>query len=156
MDGYFPSELQERFPDGVPFQVCLCVSVSLCANDVFMSKRAICKLFSGQVHDKRDEEFIFRLPWDKFPGEGKAVSSQLPGLSCKHHSVTPKNVTCDGNRLTTKFWLTGKKLSTGQFLNKLPKVVVKAGRVVDIRDSLRTSLQVKQQRRSHSLTAPVC
>lgn len=24
MDGYFPSELQERFPDGVPFEVCFC------------------------------------------------------------------------------------------------------------------------------------
>ncbi|KAM7382667.1 hypothetical protein PAMP_002389 [Pampus punctatissimus] len=89
MDGYFPSELQERFPDGVPFQ----------------------------VHDKRDEEFIFRLPWDKlsdkFPVEGKTVSSQLPG----------------------------KKLSTDQFLNRLPKVVVKAGRVIEIRDSVRTTLQ---------------
>ncbi|CAK6967550.1 UBX domain-containing protein 11 [Scomber scombrus] len=51
MDGYFPSELQERFPDGVPFE----------------------------VHDKRDEHFIFSLLGNKFPGEGKAVSSQLPG-----------------------------------------------------------------------------
>ena len=64
-----------------------CVMLNLCANDVLMSKRAT---FFLKVHDKRDEEFIFRLPWDRFPGEGKAVSSQLPGLSCKHHSVTPK------------------------------------------------------------------
>ncbi|XP_044062978.1 UBX domain-containing protein 11 [Siniperca chuatsi] len=84
MDGYFPSELQERFPDGVPFE----------------------------VHDRRDEEFIFRLPWNKFPGEGQAVRGEK-----------------------------GKKLSTDQFLNRLPKVVVKAGRVIDIRDSLRATLQ---------------
>ncbi|XP_045902071.1 UBX domain-containing protein 11 isoform X3 [Micropterus dolomieu] len=84
MDGYFPSELQERFPDGVPFE----------------------------VHDRRDEEFIFRLPWNTFPGEGQATCGEK-----------------------------GKKLSTNQFLNRLPKVVVKAGRVIDIRDSLRATLQ---------------
>lgn len=34
MDGYFPSELQEMFPDGVPFEVCLTfhLSVSKCEN----------------------------------------------------------------------------------------------------------------------------
>nr|XP_012771874.1 UBX domain-containing protein 11 isoform X2 [Maylandia zebra] len=74
MDGYFPSELQERFPDGVPFE----------------------------LHDRRYEEFNSRLPWETFPG---------------------------------------KKLTTDQFLNKLPKLVVKAGRVIDIRNSLRAKLQ---------------
>ncbi|XP_053183576.1 UBX domain-containing protein 11 [Scomber japonicus] len=83
MDGYFPSELQERFPDGVPFE----------------------------VHDKRDEEFIFSRLGNKFPGEGKAVSSRLPG-----------------NPLTIHLWLTGT-LST----------MVKPGRVIDIR--VRTALQ---------------
>ncbi|XP_022609243.1 UBX domain-containing protein 11 isoform X2 [Seriola dumerili] len=84
MDGYFPSELQERFPDGVPFE----------------------------VHDRRDEEFIFRLPWEK-DDSSSVASSQIPG----------KTVTMD------------------QFLNRLPKVVVKAGRVIDVRDSLRATLQ---------------
>ncbi|KAM8735242.1 UBX domain-containing protein 11 [Acanthopagrus schlegelii] len=74
MAGYFPSELQGRFPDGVPFE----------------------------VHDRRDEEFVFRPPWDRFPG---------------------------------------KKMSVDQFVNRLPKVVVKAGRVIDIRDSVRGVLQ---------------
>ncbi|XP_073341544.1 UBX domain-containing protein 11 [Pagrus major] len=93
MAGYFPSELRERFPDGVPFE----------------------------VHDRRDEEFIFRPPWDRFPGEGQAVRGEKgeSGLSCKP----------------------GKKLSVDQFLNRLPKVVVQAGRVIDIRDSLRDALQ---------------
>uniref|UniRef100_A0A3Q2XK03 UBX domain-containing protein 11 n=1 Tax=Hippocampus comes TaxID=109280 RepID=A0A3Q2XK03_HIPCM len=59
MEGYFPSELQGRFPDGVPFEVY--------------------------------EEFVLKEP--------------------------------------------SKTLSTNQFLNRLPKVVVKAGRVIDIRDS---------------------
>lgn len=43
------------------------------------------------------------------------------------------------------YWLTGKKLTTHQFLNRLPKAVVKAGRVIDIRDSLRATLQVSSQ-----------
>lgn len=40
------------------------------------------------------------------------------------------------------FSAAGRKMTTNQFLNKLPRVVVKAGRVIDIRDSLRAVLQV--------------
>ncbi|XP_054638794.1 UBX domain-containing protein 11 isoform X2 [Dunckerocampus dactyliophorus] len=74
MEGYFPSELQGRYPDGVPFE----------------------------VHDRRDEEFVPRLPWDKFPG---------------------------------------KTSNAKQFLKRLPKVVVKAGQVIDVRDSVCTTLE---------------
>uniref|UniRef100_A0A3P8TV11 UBX domain-containing protein 11 n=1 Tax=Amphiprion percula TaxID=161767 RepID=A0A3P8TV11_AMPPE len=88
MDGYFPSELSERFPDGVPFE----------------------------VHDRRDEEFVFRLPWEAFPGEGQTVC----GMKAE------------------------AKLTTDQFLNKLPKLVVKGGRVIDVRDSVRATLQVSR------------
>uniref|UniRef100_A0A3B4Y0M7 UBX domain-containing protein 11 n=1 Tax=Seriola lalandi dorsalis TaxID=1841481 RepID=A0A3B4Y0M7_SERLL len=72
MDGYFPSELQERFPDGVPFEVCLRFFPFAC--------QQMCKVMTYQ-------------------------------------------------KLT--------------FLNRLPKVVVKAGRVIDVRDSLRATLQVR-------------
>uniref|UniRef100_I3JI79 UBX domain-containing protein 11 n=1 Tax=Oreochromis niloticus TaxID=8128 RepID=I3JI79_ORENI len=89
MDGYFPSELQERFPDGVPFE----------------------------LHDRRYEEFNSRLPWETFPGEGQPVCGD------KDES----------------------KMTTDQFLNKLPKLVVKAGRVIDIRNSLRAKLQVSHR-----------
>ncbi|KAM6994538.1 UBX domain-containing protein 11 isoform 2-T2 [Tautogolabrus adspersus] len=106
MDGYFPAELQDRFPEGVPFE----------------------------VHDRRDEEFNSRLPWSKFPGEGQAV------LGKKDESV---------NVVSSQ--LSGKKLSIDQFLNKLPKVIVKAGRVIDVRDSLRTTLQGSSDERSSSL-----
>ncbi|KAK2844350.1 hypothetical protein Q5P01_011009 [Channa striata] len=96
MDGYFPSELQERFPDGVPFE----------------------------VYDRRDEEFIVSLPWDKLPGEGQAVYKGSNESSNVANSQIPV-----------------KKLTMHQFLNRLPKVVVKAGRVIDIRDSLQATLQ---------------
>uniref|UniRef100_A0A3P8YVI8 Uncharacterized protein n=1 Tax=Esox lucius TaxID=8010 RepID=A0A3P8YVI8_ESOLU len=79
MDGYFPSELQQMFPEGVPFKVCV-----------------------------------------PFPGKGQAVFG-APG----------------SERFTD---------SLGQFLNRLPKVVVKAGRVIDIRDSVKASLQVNRPR----------
>ncbi|XP_070767989.1 UBX domain-containing protein 11 [Enoplosus armatus] len=105
MEGYFPSEIQDRFPDGVPFE----------------------------VHDRRDEEFIFRLPWDKFPGEGQAVRGGKDESSKAVGSLFP-----------------GKKLSMDQFLNRLPKVVVKAGRVIDIRDSLRSTLQGSSDAQSSS------
>ncbi|XP_059194372.1 UBX domain-containing protein 11 [Centropristis striata] len=103
MVGYFPSELQERFPDGVPFE----------------------------VHDRRDEDFISRLPWNKFPGEGQAVREEKDESSNAVSSQLP-----------------GKKPSTDQFLNRLPNVVVKAGRVIDIRDSVRAALQGSSDARS--------
>nr|XP_004576436.1 UBX domain-containing protein 11 isoform X1 [Maylandia zebra] len=96
MDGYFPSELQERFPDGVPFE----------------------------LHDRRYEEFNSRLPWETFPGKGQAVCGDKDESASSLSSHFP-----------------GKKLTTDQFLNKLPKLVVKAGRVIDIRNSLRAKLQ---------------
>ncbi|XP_045902069.1 UBX domain-containing protein 11 isoform X1 [Micropterus dolomieu] len=125
MDGYFPSELQERFPDGVPFE----------------------------VHDRRDEEFIFRLPWNTFPGEGQATCGEK-GESSEQYTLCPVNNTMILPKVAPEvemlirhchshasLLVTGKKLSTNQFLNRLPKVVVKAGRVIDIRDSLRATLQ---------------
>ncbi|XP_030605101.1 UBX domain-containing protein 11 [Archocentrus centrarchus] len=105
MDGYFPSELQERFPDGVPFE----------------------------VHDRRDEEFIFRLPWETFPGEGQTLCGEKAGSASALSSHLP-----------------GKKLTTEQFLNKLPKFLVKAGRVIDIRNSLRATLQGSSDAQSTS------
>ncbi|XP_077152712.1 UBX domain-containing protein 11 isoform X1 [Ranitomeya variabilis] len=45
MDGYFPSELQTRFPDGVTFQ----------------------------VTDMRSVVFRERTSWDQFPGQGQSV-----------------------------------------------------------------------------------
>ncbi|XP_074540381.1 UBX domain-containing protein 11 isoform X2 [Halichoeres trimaculatus] len=106
MDGYFPSELQDRFPDGVPFQ----------------------------VHDRRDEEFVSRLLWNKFPGEGQAVLRDKDESSNVDYSTSPE-----------------KKISMDQFLNKLPRMVVKAGRVIDVRNSLKTILQGSSDAQSSSV-----
>uniref|UniRef100_A0A1A7YDQ4 UBX domain-containing protein 11 n=1 Tax=Iconisemion striatum TaxID=60296 RepID=A0A1A7YDQ4_9TELE len=106
MDGYFPSELQQRFPDGVPFE----------------------------VQDRRHETFLVRLPWDTFPGEGRAVYEEKDEESTKVVSLQSPE----------------KKLTTDQFLRKLPKMVVKAGRVINIRNSLRETLQVSSDSQSSS------
>lgn len=105
MDGFFPSELQERFPNGVPLQ----------------------------VHDKRDEEFIVRRPWTEFPGRGQTIDGarrQSVDRSEQTISTAPK-----------QSQIPGKKLSMEQFLRKLPETVVKAGKVISIRDSVKAHLQ---------------
>ncbi|KAM4735183.1 UBX domain-containing protein 11 [Anableps anableps] len=102
MDGYFPSELQQRFPDGVPFE----------------------------VHDRRDNEFMVRMPWHAFPGDGQAV--------------------CGEESANSVGFMSDKKLTTDQFLSKLPKLVVKAGNVINIRGSLRRTLQGSSDAQSSS------
>ncbi|CAG6015791.1 unnamed protein product [Menidia menidia] len=95
MDGYFPSELQQRFPDGVPFQ----------------------------VHDLRHQEFTARLPAGAFPGEGQAVGGEEEETTNAAFHRIP-----------------GRKLTLDRFLNKLPRSVVRAGRVVEVREPLRAML----------------
>ncbi|XP_039506580.1 UBX domain-containing protein 11 isoform X2 [Pimephales promelas] len=105
MDGFFPSELQERFPNGVPLQ----------------------------VNDKRDEEFVVRRPWTEFPGKGQTIEGargQSVVRSEQTISTAPK-----------QSQIPGKKLSMEQFLQKLPETVVKAGKVISIRDSVKAHLQ---------------
>ncbi|XP_056122240.1 UBX domain-containing protein 11 [Rhinichthys klamathensis goyatoka] len=105
MDGFFPSELQERFPNGVPLE----------------------------VHDKRDEEFVVRRPWTEFPGRGQTIDGargQSVDRSEQTISTAPK-----------QSQIPGKKLSMEQFLQKLPETVVKAGKVISIRDSVKAHLQ---------------
>ncbi|CAB1333593.1 unnamed protein product [Coregonus sp. 'balchen'] len=116
MDGYFPSELQDRFADGVPFQ----------------------------VHDRREEEFKERRPWAEFPGKGQAVVGGTEG---------EKSTDSLGHAYCTLSQIPDRKLTMDQFLNRLPKVVVKAGRVIDIRDSLKASLQGSSDApNSHAVT----
>lgn len=125
---------------------------------VFGNNRLSSQKFSLQLHDRRYEEFNSRLPWETFPGKGQAVcgdkdesasslSSHFPGLFCKRHpdqsrGADPQRLCCHSHVF---FWFKGKKLTTDQFLNKLPKLVVKAGRVIDIRNSLRAKLQVSRR-----------
>ncbi|KAM9320190.1 UBX domain-containing protein 11 [Gastrophryne carolinensis] len=83
MDGYFPSELQARFPEGVIFQ----------------------------VTDLREVVFRERRSWDEFPGTGQTVgdasgnikeTSKLPGLQLSVDQFLnrlPKSVVSSGRVL---------------------------------------------------------
>ncbi|XP_048681895.1 UBX domain-containing protein 11 isoform X3 [Caretta caretta] len=95
MDGYFPSELQTRYPDGVPFQ----------------------------VTDRRDVFFRERQLPENFPGQGQVVG-HLKSTEVKETSEIP-----------------GPKLSPEQFLNKLPKSLIREGQVIDIRGPIKETLQ---------------
>ncbi|KAM8977427.1 UBX domain-containing protein 11 [Pelodytes ibericus] len=94
MDGYFPAELQSRFPDGVTFQ----------------------------VTDKRNVVFQQQRSWDEFPNSGQTVGNTK-------------------SKMQETSELPGPQLSMDQFLNKLPKSVVRGGRVLDIRGPVREALQ---------------
>ncbi|KAM4873521.1 UBX domain-containing protein 11 [Thomomys bottae] len=95
LDGFFPSELQRLYPEGVPFK----------------------------VSDLRNQVY----PEDglgPFPGEGRVVGQQ------KMFKVLDSMEEHPGSRLTAE-----------KFLNRLPKCVIRQGEVVDIRGSMRDSLQ---------------
>uniref|UniRef100_W5M8U6 UBX domain-containing protein 11 n=1 Tax=Lepisosteus oculatus TaxID=7918 RepID=W5M8U6_LEPOC len=109
MDGYFPSELQKRFPEGVPFE----------------------------VFDKRSEVFRERQRWTEFPGEGQAVGG------------IPLTNKAEASQVTSQ--LPGPKLSVEQFLNRLPKAVIKEGKVIDIRGSIRENLEGTSSTQSRSV-----
>ncbi|MBN3291294.1 UBX11 protein, partial [Polypterus senegalus] len=111
MDGYFPSELQRRFPDGVPIK----------------------------MNDQRDVEFQQNNRWIEFPGIGHTIGNKTdPVLK---ESAIP-----------------GPKLSMEQFLKKLPKTVIKEGKVIDIRGSVQQNLQgtSKEQKDSVILIETPC
>ena len=111
-DGYFPSELQCRYPEGVPLD----------------------------INDQRDVVFRQKPAPGGFPGSGhmlggdKGPSRLLPAASELRKFPQPR-----GLRETTE--LMGQKpLSMDQFLSKLPQSVVKSGRVLDIRAGVRDTL----------------
>lgn len=48
---------------------------------------------------------------------------------------------------TTHFMISGAKMTVGQFLQKLPKSVIKDGKVIDIRNSVGENLMVRGRQR---------
>ncbi|XP_006862448.1 PREDICTED: UBX domain-containing protein 11 [Chrysochloris asiatica] len=94
LDGFFPSELQRLYPDGVPFK----------------------------VSDLRNQ-FYPENGLDPFPGEGREVGQQ---------SLCKASGSLDNS---------GSRMTAEKFLNRLPKVVIRQGEVVDIRGPIRNTLQ---------------
>ncbi|XP_072890400.1 UBX domain-containing protein 11 isoform X2 [Hemitrygon akajei] len=105
MDGYFPSELQSRYPNGIPIK----------------------------VTDRRDEIYRDRRRYVEFPGVGQKVDG--------HHDHKSSNQQVF-EFVTEPSEVSGQKQSVERFLNKLPKTVIRAGRVFDIQEEIRALLQV--------------
>ncbi|XP_067867552.1 UBX domain-containing protein 11 isoform X1 [Heterodontus francisci] len=105
MDGYFPSELQNRYPEGIPIK----------------------------VTDRRDMIFRDRRLHVEFPGVGQTIDgSRIPGVSAQPDSEVVKEMS----------EIPGPKLSVEQFLSRLPKTIIRAGKVIDIRGDIKDILQV--------------
>ncbi|XP_015266690.1 PREDICTED: UBX domain-containing protein 11 [Gekko japonicus] len=105
MDGYFPSELQRRYPDGVPFQ----------------------------VTDKREVFFRERQLAESFPGQGLVVGNPKPS----------------GMKETTE--IPGPKLTVQQFMNRLPRSLIRDGQVIDIRRDIGETLQGSSRTQKHEV-----
>ncbi|KAK7478069.1 hypothetical protein BaRGS_00030675 [Batillaria attramentaria] len=116
LDGYFPSELQRQYPDGVPFLV-------RDMRDVFFRPQAATSVFSGTGMTLGGEEQPSRLipTLDTAP-----LNTNLNTSPNKHQTVTSKPP--------------HRQVSPAVFLNKLPKSVIRDGKVIDIRDSVGKTL----------------
>jgi len=99
IDGYFPSELQKRFPDGVPIK----------------------------VTDQRNVTYVDPKHRAKFPGLGRKLDDES---KYKGDNVN-KNI--HGIEDLNKPFA-----STLNFIEKLPESVVKKGKVIKIRDEIKS------------------
>jgi len=126
MDGYFPSELQNTYPDGVPFN----------------------------VTDKRDITYRDKRMEKLFPGQGYLLSPEKSSPTTRNSedgkgndgkSIEMNMVTKEENQRE------GQKYSTENFLSKLPSSVLKNGKIIDIRGDLRESLQENNQSTKHNV-----
>lgn len=117
LDGFFPSELQSRYPDGVPFSV-------RDMRFVFFQPKRATDVFSGvgQILGGEEQQLSRLVPSD----------SQNVSQYC-HDETQSKN-----SSVTSK--LPGREMTVAEFLSKLPKSVVKGGKVIDIRNSVGNTL----------------
>ncbi|KAG8506729.1 UBX domain-containing protein 11 [Galemys pyrenaicus] len=93
LDGFFPSELQRLYPDGVPFKV----------SDL-----------RNQIYPENG--------LDPFPGEGRTVGHVI-------------------RRALDRMERPGSGMTAEKFLNRLPKIVIREGELVDIRGPIRDTLK---------------
>ncbi|CAG5131965.1 unnamed protein product [Candidula unifasciata] len=128
LDGYFPSELQGRYPDGVPFA----------------------------LTDLRETYFQPTLTPVVFAGEGQTLGGEVKpsrlistiirdltgNIQFPSYEVTTQTAASDdsGRQLMMTSKHPGKIMTQTQFLKKLPKTIIKNGKVIDIRDSVGRTL----------------
>ncbi|CAC5409943.1 unnamed protein product [Mytilus coruscus] len=123
LDGYFPSELQTRYPNGIPFV----------------------------VKDFRHSHFEIKKPLKAFKGVGQTLGGGIQPsrlVASTLNKTTQKSDTPENPEHPISVSVTskrpGKTLTKDQFLNKLPQSVVKGGKIVDIRNTLNEHLSDKK------------
>ena len=115
MDGYYPSELQSRYPEGVPFW----------------------------LTDSRDITFKPREYANIFPGSGRQLGGERgPSKLLPSGAQLRQNGRGNGAAEKETSLLPGPKVSVENFLSRLPASVVKGGRVLDVRAGVAEVLHV--------------
>ncbi|KAJ8027363.1 UBX domain-containing protein 11 [Holothuria leucospilota] len=127
MDGFFPSELQGRYPDGVPIQ----------------------------LSDQRDTVFRDSRSREHFPGAGQLLGGeQIPSRLVPTNLDKTTNTDMDkdgtthshaGRPLHQTSKPPGIQMSMDQFLNKLPSSVMKDGKVINIRSGVADNMKDKSE-----------
>ncbi|CAH1799316.1 unnamed protein product [Owenia fusiformis] len=118
MEGYFPSELQQKYPDGVPI--------------------AVKDLRDVKFKDREHREKIFAGQGQMLGGDSKP--SRLVPSNLEKGTVTDEDL-LSGRYEEVTSTLPGPQLSMDQFLNKLPSNVIKDGKIIDIRNSIGETFQ---------------
>ena len=115
MDGYYPSELQSRYPEGVPFR----------------------------LTDSRDITFKPREYANIFPGSGRQLGGERgPSKLLPSGAQLRQNGRVEQTAEKETSLLPGPKVSVENFLSRLPASVVKGGRVLDVRAGVAEVLHV--------------
>ena len=127
MDGYFPTELQSRYPKGVPFAITDLRDVT------FTPKSSSTSPFPGGGHV---------LGGDKGPSR-LLPAACLRSPSKSEGTMTNMSVSSSKSEGTmTASEVPGNKLSIDQFILRFPRSVIKGGRVLEIRSGIKDMLQV--------------
>nr|XP_021499087.1 UBX domain-containing protein 11 isoform X1 [Meriones unguiculatus] len=131
LDGFFPSELQRLYPDGVPFKV------SDLRNQVFPEDGLGPFPGEGRVVGRKMRKAMDRVedPTGKLGPEGGLGAGQ-DKLQVASASAESPSWAKAPNALPA-----GSRMTAEKFLNRLPKCVIRQGEVIDIRGPIRDTLQ---------------
>ena len=140
LDGYFPTELQTRYPEGVPFD-------ARDMRSVFFKPKVGTDVFSGVGQALGGEVQPSRLLPTKL-GEGKAPAPAQHGGGREERDRTKHATTSAGGPDDASVTSDPPfpRVGLDQFLNHLPKSVVQQGKVIDIRRSVGKALTGQEER----------
>jgi len=139
LDGYFPYELKARYPEGVPLKV-----LDRTSDDFALPFQAFRGNGQRLVHDS-----VQSAQNDKSSSSSSIFSAQHAPGSTQH------NIIHDMKSLKEDNLNPNRKIEKNAFLNKLPKSVIKSGKIITIREDIEALLQGKTtDRMCHQIQTP--